>query len=263
MSKVITVQGRKVYIEGEASHPIILMIHGWPDTHEIWKNQVSFFKKQYQCVSFDLPGFSKEDTKAYTLEEIVETIKSIVDTVSPDQKIILMLHDWGCVFGYEYAMRYPDKVEKMIGIDIGDANSKEFLNSLTIPAILMLLTYQMTLALGFMAGNSIGTFLNKNMAKALKAKSNFDNIHGGMGLPYAMKWLNVNGGIKKLKSVAPEFPFYFAYSTKNPFLFHSETWAEKIKSNPENKYQSYAASHWLMVDKADEFNESVLKWLNQ
>lgn len=39
------------------------MIHGWPDTHEIWQQQVDFFKNDFTCVTFTLPGFEKGDTK--------------------------------------------------------------------------------------------------------------------------------------------------------------------------------------------------------
>ena len=34
-----------------------------------------------------------------------------------------MLHDWGCIFGYELAMRHPQRVEAVVAIDIGDHNA--------------------------------------------------------------------------------------------------------------------------------------------
>lgn len=125
MGKTIDVQGTKVYINGEGKS-VIVMIHGWPDTHEIWQRQVDFFKRDFTCVTFTLPGFEKSDDGKYTLDDVVNRIKNIVDAVCPKSKAILMVHDWGCVFGYEYAMRYPDRIEKMVAIDVGDAASPEF-----------------------------------------------------------------------------------------------------------------------------------------
>ena len=122
MEKTIDVKGTKVHINGNGS-AVIVMVHGWPDTHEVWNKQVDFFKKDYTCVTFTLPGFDRNDTSKYTLDDIVNRIKDIVDTVSPDSKAILFVHDWGCVFGYEYAMRYPEKIKKMVAIDVGDASS--------------------------------------------------------------------------------------------------------------------------------------------
>lgn len=257
MEKTINVSGTEVYINGDGKE-VLVMIHGWPDTHEIWSNQVAFFKNDFKCVTFTLPGFEKGDNIKYTLDDIINRIKSIVDTVSPNQKINLLVHDWGCVFGYEYAMRNQNKIEKMIGIDVGDASSKEFFNSLSIPAKLMAFSYQFTLALGWLSGLD---FIQKSMAKALKARSNMDNIHAGMGLPYAMKWLKVNGGMTNMLPMKPNFPFFYTYGTKKPFMFHSKKWLDILLQNPKNKVQSFNATHWVMIDKANEFNIAVKTWL--
>ena len=257
MKKTIDIQGTKVYLNGEGKSTII-MIHGWPDTHEIWQQQVDFFKNDFTCVTFTLPGFEKGDTKKYTLDDIILRIKAIADTVSPENKVILMVHDWGCVFGYEYAMRYPEKIEKIVAIDVGDASSPEFEKTLSVQAKLMVFSYQITLALGWLTKNN---FIHKTMAKGLKARSNFDNIHAGMGLPYAMRWLGANGGMKSLKQIKPSFPFFYTYGLKKPFLFQTEKWMEELRSKPENKVQAFNCSHWVMVDKADEFNTTVKEWL--
>jgi pimeloyl-ACP methyl ester carboxylesterase len=259
MKKTIDVQGTKVYLNGEGEKTIV-MIHGWPDTHEIWQKQVDFFKKEYTCVTFTLPSFDKEDTKKYTFEDIIIRIKNIVDTICPNSKAILLVHDWGCVFGYEYAMRYPEKIEKLIGIDIGDASSPEFEKSLKLQAKLMMFSYQITLALGWITKSD---FIHKIMAKGLQARSNFENIHAGMGLPYAMRWLGVRGGFGKLKTIKPSFPFFYAYALKKPFLFHTEQWINALEQNPKNKIQAFNCSHWVMIDKAEEFNESVNNWLKK
>lgn len=259
MKKTIHVQGTKVYINGEGKSTI-MMIHGWPDTHEIWQKQVEFFKKDFTCVTFTLPGFDKNDTGKYTLDDIIIRIKDIADAVSPDNKVILMVHDWGCVFGYEYAMRYPERIEKMAAIDVGDASSPEFEKTLPLKAKLMVFSYQFTLALGWLTKND---FIHKTMAKGLKARSNFDNIHAGMGLPYAMRWLGANGGMKSLKPIKPTFPFFYSYGLKKPFLFQTEEWMAALEKNPANKVQAFNCSHWVMVDKADEFNEAVGNWLKQ
>lgn len=257
MKKTIDVQGTKVYINGEGKSTII-MIHGWPDTHEIWQQQLDFFKDDFTCVTFTLPGFEKGDTQKYTLEDIIMRIKAIADAVSPANKVMLMVHDWGCVFGYEYAMRYPERIEKMVAIDVGDASSPEFEKTLSMQAKLMVFSYQITLAIGWLTKNN---FIHKTMAKGLKARSNFDNIHAGMGLPYAMRWLGANGGMKSLKPIKPSFPFFYTYGLKKPFFFQTEKWMDELSSNPKNKVQAFNSSHWVMVDKADEFNAVVKEWL--
>jgi pimeloyl-ACP methyl ester carboxylesterase len=257
MAKTKEINGTTVYINGKGKSTII-MVHGWPDTHEIWQKQVVFFEKHFTCVTFTLPGFGKNDTRNYTLDNITQLIKAIADEVSPDEQVILLLHDWGCIFGYEYAMKYPERIKKVVSIDVGDATSLELEKELNIPAKLMVFSYQMTLAVGWLTKLD---FIHKMMAKGLKARSNFENIHAGMGMPYAMRWLGVNGGMNALTQIKPSFPFFYCYGLKKPFQFHSKKWLDKLRANPENHVQAFNCSHWVMVDKSSEFNEAVQAWL--
>lgn len=257
MQSSIEVSGTTVYVKGNGEQTIIF-IHGWPDTHEIWSAQMDFFSKDYKCVSFTLPGFLKGDSKAYTLDDIIGKIDDVVEAVSPGQQVILMLHDWGCVFGYEYIMRNSAKVGKVVAIDIGDATSEEFLRKLPLLNKLMVFGYQFTLALAWLVKLDI---IHLKMAEALQARSDLSKIHAGMGLPYAMKWLSVSGGLK-VQPLKLSCPVYYAYGTKKPFLFHSQSWVDQLSSRSECRVKAYASGHWVMVDKREEFNQDVLSWLH-
>jgi len=211
MNDSITVDGFKVYREGTGLDTIV-MLHGWPDTHELWQQQVEHFKHSHVCVSFTMPGFAEGDRTNYSVSDVVEKIKRIVDAVSPERPVILIAHDWGCAFGYEYAMRNSDRVKKMIGLDVGDINSDYFAQSLTIKQKLMVFSYQIILAISFVLPRSIGNGMAKFVAKVLDAKSNRDNIHAGMSMPYAMRWFGANGGMKNLLPSEPSLPSLVACS---------------------------------------------------
>jgi pimeloyl-ACP methyl ester carboxylesterase len=262
MEKTITVASTQVFVEGTGQSTIV-MLHGWPDTHESWRQQIDYFKAEYVCVSFTMPGFSEDDHSKYSVSDVVERIREIVDAVSPNDKVILLAHDWGCVFGYEYAMRYSDRVEKMIGMDVGDADTQDLQHSLSITQKLMVFTYQIILAISFVSGKTVGTAIAKMVAKGLRAKSNSKNIHAGMSMPYAMRWFGVNGGLTNLLPVDPPFPFYYAYATQKPMMFHSPQWLQQLLQSPANKVQPFDCGHWIMFDKADAFNASVEEWLRE
>ncbi len=257
MTKTLNINGTEVYVNGSGNSTII-MIHGWPDTHEIWNKQVAFFKQSYTCVTFTLPGFDKNNSGKYSLDDTVQRIKEITDAVSPDAKAIFFVHDWGCIYGYEFAMRFPERIQKMVAIDVGDANGPEFEKTLSLKAKGMIFMYQFTLALGWLTKSD---FIHKTMAKGLTARSNFDNIHAGMGLPYAMRWLGVAGGLDKVKQIKPTFPFFYIYGLKKPFFFQTENWLQELQKNQANKVMAFNSGHWVMVDKADQFNTEVAAWL--
>jgi pimeloyl-ACP methyl ester carboxylesterase len=215
MKKEMLVDDTPVSIEGTGQDTIV-MLHGWPDTHELWQQQIDCFKDNYVCVSFTMPGFSKDDRNNYSVSDVVEKIKRIVDAVSPNEQVILLVHDWGCVFGYEFAMRNSDRVKKMIGLDVGDINSEDLHEALSISKKLMVFAYQIILAISFVLPRSIGNPLARFVAKFLRAKSNIENVHAGMSMPYAMRWFGVNGGIKDLMPMEPSFPFNSPMPTKSP-----------------------------------------------
>jgi pimeloyl-ACP methyl ester carboxylesterase len=260
MQETRMVTGTEVFLEG-AGKKTIVMLHGWPDTHELWRKQIDYFKSDYVCVSFTMPGFAKDDHGKYSVADVVEKVREIVDAASPNDKVILLVHDWGCVFGYEYAMRYSGRVEKMIGLDVGDADSQALQDALSIGGKLMVFAYQVILAISFVLPRILGNPIARFMAMALQARSVRENIHAGMSMPYAMRWFGVNGGLTNLLPVEPSFPFYYAYATKKPMMFHSPQWVERLLQNPGNKVQAYDCSHWLMVDEADALNASLGEWL--
>ena len=261
MENTITIENTTVHITGSGSGTIV-MIHGWPDTHELWQQQVAFFEQTYTCVSFTLPGFSRDDRGNYSLDDVVQRISDVVDAVSPEEKVILLVHDWGCVFGYEYAMRRPQRVARMIGLDVGDINSEDLQQSLSIAGKLMIFTYQIILAISFICPRVLGDPIARFMAKTLQARSNREHVHAGMSMPYAMRWFGINGGLSELLPMDPPFPFYYAYAMQKPMMFHSPQWLQKLLQNPANTVQAFDCSHWIMVDKAEALNISIDEWLN-
>src|SRR5258708_772294 len=106
----------EVIVEGGGATTIV-MIHGWPDSYRLWNAQVAALKDRYRCVRFSLPGFELAGAKrAYALDEVVETIRHVVEQVSRGERVTLLLHDWGCFYGYQFAMRHPQLVERLTAV---------------------------------------------------------------------------------------------------------------------------------------------------
>ncbi len=119
MTETRQVNGVDVFIEGEGAQTIV-MIHGWPDTHRLWDSTVQALQGHYRCVRFTLPGFDAgQPRRSFSIPQLVATFRSIVEQTCPGQQVILMLHDWGCAFGYAFAAQHPALVSKIVGVDIG------------------------------------------------------------------------------------------------------------------------------------------------
>jgi pimeloyl-ACP methyl ester carboxylesterase len=213
MPQQLQVEGIDVFIEGQGNETIV-MIHGWPDTYRLWDAQVDFFKTKYRCVRFTLPGFDiDKPCQAFSLQQTIQIFKSIIEKVSPDQKAILMLHDWGCVFGYQFYMQNQSMVSRIIGVDIGDMSTLEA--DLSAKAKCMILTYQMWLALAWRIGGRLGDKMTRSMARALKCQSDPQYIGVCMNYPYYITWFKAHGSYDAAASFDPSCPMLFMYGTKN------------------------------------------------
>jgi pimeloyl-ACP methyl ester carboxylesterase len=255
----LQIDGVDVFVEGEGTDTIV-MIHGWPDTYRLWDPQVEFFKTRYRCVRFTLPGFDiNKGPQARSLEQLIQLFKAIIEHVSPQRPVTLMLHDWGCVFGYQFYMRYPSMISRIIGVDIGDPISLE--RDLSVPAKLAVVAYQLPLVLAGRIGGGFGDGLSRLVAKALRCESDPQYIFSGMSYPYDTTWFKTHGSYDAAVAFAPTCPMLFAYGTKKPFMFHSSAWSENLKQDPANAVQAFDTSHWVMRDRPEAFNQAVNSWL--
>lgn len=255
------VDGVEVLVEG-AGPETIVMVHGWPDTHRLWDRQVEALRAGYRCVRFTLPGFEAgSPRRAYSLDELAETIRRVVEQACPGGQAILLLHDWGCVFGYHFAMRHPELVKRVIGVDIGDAGSRRHVQTLGLAAKAMIFGYQVWLALAWRIGGWLGDRMARAMARLLHAPGDRSRIGARMGYPYYLQWTGALGGLRQAKVFAPACPMLFIYGRRKPFMFHSPTWAEGIAARPGSRVEAFDTGHWVMVEKPDGFSEVVAGWL--
>lgn len=260
MNNELIVFGIPVYIDGDGPETIV-MLHGWPDTYEIWERQVEHFKNTHRCVRFTLPGFDDPHTRGFSVSEVVELILGVVNAVSPNSKVTLMLHDWGCLFGFHFAALYADKVAQVVAVDVGDANSPAFSRQLSWRAKLAIFAYQMPLALTWYMKGAVGNYVARSIAKFLRCKAGQANIHAGMSFPYAMRWMGALGGLNGLAGPTQlECPIFYAYGRYKPF--QSKEWLQKLSTTAGCKVQVFKASHWVMVDCAEQFNKVVSEWFS-
>lgn len=257
--RVVEWEGIEIHVDGPAGAPVIVMIHGWPDTFKIWDAQVADFSKDYQCVRFTLPGYEiGEDRRSFGLDEVTRTIGGVVDAVSPDAPVVVMLHDWGCVFGDAYADVAPERVSAVVMFDVGDANSPELESELSRPSKMMRAGYQGALAAAWRSGGRVGDSVTRTIARALAPHSDISVVHSGMNYPYEVARLSTDPAVV---GAILGHPTYFSYGTKKPFMFHSTAWVARLASRSDCQVAPVEAGHWLMVERAREVNADVARWL--
>jgi NAD(P)-dependent dehydrogenase (short-subunit alcohol dehydrogenase family)/pimeloyl-ACP methyl ester carboxylesterase len=93
---------------GDAELPTVLLLHGYPDSKEVWSDVAALLADRYHVVLYDVRGHGRsaapEPLKGgFTLEKLTEDFLAVADAVSPDRPVHLVGHDWGSVQGWEFA----------------------------------------------------------------------------------------------------------------------------------------------------------------
>ena len=255
------IHGVAVFVEGEGPETIV-MVHGWPDTYRLWDAQVEFLKPHFRCIRFTLPGFDITGPRqAHSLDELVATLKTIVETTCPGEKVTLMLHDWGCLFGYQFAMRHPALVKRIIGVDIGDAGSSAHARAMSAKAKAMVFGYQFWLAIAWWIGGVPGDRMTRSMARALRCPTDPQFIGSNMCYPYYIRWFGAHGSYRHVVPFKPECPMLYIYGGRKPFQFHSAEWVAALRAVPGSDALEFSTGHWVMTARPAEFNLAVAAWL--
>ncbi len=265
MTSAQTIDGVDVFIEGNGTEAIV-MVHGWPDTWRLWDAQVDWLKSSYRCIRFTLPGFAiDKPRRVCSLAELVEFLKRVIEQLCPGDPVTLLLHDWGCIFGYEFTIRHPSLVRRIVGVDVGDAGSAALRSTRTFKAKALVFGYQAWLAAAWYVGGLVSTKLGDRMtrwmARALRCPSEPSFITSGMCYPYFIQWTRAYGSYRGALHFDPPCPMLYLWGRKKPFQFHSQQWVAALRSRPGCDALEFSAGHWVMKNKPLEFNEVLGAWL--
>ena len=258
---IASVAGIDVHVEGDAGAEAIVMVHGWPDTYRLWDAQVEFLKASYRCIRFTLPGFDEsQPRRVYTVGEVTGLIGKVIEQLCPGQKVTLMLHDWGCIFGYEFYMRNPNLVSRLVGVDIGEVRSAA--RAMRAKEKLYVLAYQVWLALAWKIGGPPGDWMTRRMARWVRARSEPAFIASRMNYPYYLAWFGGKESFRRqTRRFKPACPMLFVYGERKLFMFHSRSWIEALADHPGNRVVGFDTGHWVMLQRPERFNEVVGDWL--
>lgn len=108
--RVRTVEGVELCVAelGDAERPTVVLLHGYPDSKEVWAQVAHRLRDRFHVVLYDVRGCGRSTAPkplrgGFTLEKLTEDFRTVIDAVSPDRPVHLVGHDWGSVQGWEFA----------------------------------------------------------------------------------------------------------------------------------------------------------------
>lgn len=96
---------------GADDGPPVVFVHGYPDTHALWRRVIDRLAGDVRCITYDVRGAGASDAPAdqdaYRLSELRGDLAAVIDAASPDRPVHLVAHDWGSIQAWDAVVREP------------------------------------------------------------------------------------------------------------------------------------------------------------
>lgn len=132
----------------------LVFLHGTPTSSYLWRNVMEPLRGPgRRLIAPDLIGMGDSDKlmdssdEAYSFQSHIEYLSAFMDNcigLTAEEKLILVIHDWGSALGFHWAQRNPDKVKGIVymesvvrGFDSADFPSDflQFFNAVRTPSV--------------------------------------------------------------------------------------------------------------------------------
>ena len=97
------------YIDcGPCDAHTLIFLHGFPESHRAWRNQVSYFSDRFRCIAPDQRGYcgssKPQSISDYTIDKLTKDVFELAQALGLESFTVVG-HDWGGAVAYGVAMQ--------------------------------------------------------------------------------------------------------------------------------------------------------------
>lgn len=256
------------YDEGDG--PLVVLLHGFPDTADTWAHlRPALVDNGYRVVAPYMRGYAPTEIpdKAPTVQTLAEDVVGLIEACGHDEATVVG-HDWGAIAAYGATALAPDRIERLCAVAIPHPASIR-------PSPGLLWTARHFLALNLPGA---GRRIRKNefayIEKLYRRWSptwDFDDTvldpvqtslgESGSAEAAASYYRVARRRPEKLVGRSIDVPTLAIWGTDDPFLDDEDL--ERARRFFTDDYQtaSCAGGHFVHRESPDEFNDRLLSWL--
>ncbi len=256
----------KVHIEGEGEP--VLLLHGFPDSHKLWRYQVpALAAAGYRVIAPDLRGFGQSDrpinVDAYAMTTLVGDVAAILDqTDAPAAHIIG--HDWGAILAWVVAGVMPARVRSLTALAVGHPGA--FFNAGIAQRekswYMLLFLYEGLAEELLMADD--WAFTREFVRDHPELEHWAPDLSRDGALTAALNWYRANVDPRKPQPAWPRIgvPTMGVWSSGDHYLVEAQMRDCAEWMDAPFRYERIdGASHWMQVDVPGQVNALLLDWL--
>jgi pimeloyl-ACP methyl ester carboxylesterase len=118
--KTVRIENQDIFYReaGPQNAPVILLLHGFPTSSNMFRNLIPRLAGAFRLVAPDYPGYgqsSMPDHKSfsYTFENLANIVDTFVESLGLN-KYWMYVMDYGAPIGYRVALKHPERVQGLI-----------------------------------------------------------------------------------------------------------------------------------------------------
>ncbi|HVR28887.1 MAG TPA: alpha/beta hydrolase [Thermoanaerobaculia bacterium] len=132
--RLIEVNGIHLRVAERGEGPLVLLLHGWPESWYSWRHQLpALAAAGYRAVAPDLRGYGGSDApaevEAYDVHHVCRDVTGLIDHYG-EKTAVVVGHDWGAILAWQCALLEPDRISAIAPMSVpyagrGDASLVE------------------------------------------------------------------------------------------------------------------------------------------
>ena len=109
-------------VESGDSGPLVLLVHGWPESWYSWRHQIpALVNAGYRVLVPEMRGYGKTDAPQevddYDIVHLADDMVGILDAVG-EEKAIIIGHDWGSIVAWNSVLLHPERFSALIAMSV-------------------------------------------------------------------------------------------------------------------------------------------------
>jgi pimeloyl-ACP methyl ester carboxylesterase len=116
----VSVNGVSLHCLVEGEGPLVVLLHGFPETSHAWHKQIPALAKHFRVVAPDLRGYGGSDKpkgiSAYRTSVLADDIVALIRAFGAERAHIVG-HDWGGGVAWTVAIEHPEAVDRLVALN--------------------------------------------------------------------------------------------------------------------------------------------------
>jgi pimeloyl-ACP methyl ester carboxylesterase len=233
----------------------VVFIHGWTCDISFWRMQIPAFETKTRVIAIDLPGHGRSDKPqiAYTMDLFARAIDAVLSDAKIDHAT-LVGHSMGTPVVRQFYRKYPEKTRALVLVDGGLRMMADKATWDRVSKPLRGPNYKEA------AGRMIDDMTSAQASPALREEIKTAMLSTPQHVAVSAMDGRTDSAIYQRDKINVPVLVVLA---KSPYWYADNEWFFRSLA-PNLEYHMWeGVSHFLMMDKPKEFNETVLTFLTK